>query len=370
MDTPSITTHTLPTCEPATLRLVLDVESFEGNRVATIVDKIRRITNGQAVLSSLSLQARRLELTGPRNALEVLRRAIDSGMLRSELGANVPTVQLTPGPRAVPKGVVTNRRSFVLLVDGDVGRGRRDAAWLGEADVEVCITSRASTALALLRHTALPFDAVVLRHDLPDGDGLGVLDQFPLADRECSVLVVDDHPNAERARKYRVRGAFGYTAPLPTSLQLIGHVHTTVVDSQSWRTCEISCDPDEPPPCYLDPRHGAERLKFILKLTAVECEVAYCMLIGLRDQHIAKRLEKSERTAKRHVGRILSKADIKNRASLWAVLHHDAQGSVPELTRDSPVRPALEPAPMNSPTQPMSPSWPPTPPSSAPMTMR
>jgi hypothetical protein len=53
------------------------------------------------------------------------------------------------------------------------------------------------------------------------------------------------------------------------------------------------------------------------------------VLLGLRDLEIADKLGQSERTAKRYVGKVLEKAGIQNRASLWGVLHQDGIGTMP-----------------------------------------
>jgi hypothetical protein len=60
------------------------------------------------------------------------------------------------------------------------------------------------------------------------------------------------------------------------------------------------------------------------------------VLMGRRDLEIADRLGQSERTAKRYVGKVLGKAGIKNRASLWGVLYRDGLGAMPTAEGERP----------------------------------
>jgi len=240
---------------------------------------------------------------------------------------------------------------LVLLVDGDDGRARSDADVLGRSGIEACVVGSVGAAVLLLQRSALPFDAVVARHHLPEGNALQVLDRVRPEQRRCSVLVIDAKVRPEIARAYRVRGAFRYVPQPEGPLQLISRVHATILDTQAWRQVESpgSADGDEPPRQLVDPEHAALRLQFVCGLTPLEREVASMMLRGLRDLDIADLLDKSERTAKRYVGKVLEKAGIENRASLWGVLHQDALGELVPL--GAPVEtpaPSPEPTPRAS----------------------
>ncbi len=327
-----------PTPQPpanGTLALEPCIETPDGDRVAAIVEAARHATDGAVQLHAFVASPPRLEFLGPMAALNRLRLAIERGELRSQLGVPGPSMEVIPGPPRVATAGVLSQRHLVLIVDGDATRARGAAEALTRANIDACITTRPAAALSLLRNARLPFDAAVVSHALADGrTGVDLLDGISMADRTCSIVVLDAKPTADRQREYRIRGASGYQAYPASELEMIGVVESTIVDNQSWRSCVSPSHKEEPPPCYLDPNHAAVRLQHVFHLSTVEREVALCMLLGLRDQDIAERLKKSERTAKRYVGRVLEKASIENRASLWAVVYYDRKGGVPELSRD------------------------------------
>jgi DNA-binding CsgD family transcriptional regulator len=111
-----------------------------------------------------------------------------------------------------------------------------------------------------------------------------------------------------------------------------------VLDTRAWREVEHPGVEavDEPPRLLVDPEQGADRLAHVCGLSALEREVAAMVLMGRRDLEIADRLGQSERTAKRYVGKVLGKAGIKNRASLWGVLYRDGLGAMPTAEGERP----------------------------------
>ncbi|MEM9460464.1 MAG: response regulator [Myxococcota bacterium] len=322
MDVP-VTSHS----EPATLCLKLDVDQIPGDRVAALVDAVAQTVGNDVELVSYRSTPVRLHLAGPQDALERLKAAtVMHETLRSVLGSCRSEMNLVAGAHAEA------RRRLVLLVDADPSRARTYAEFLDRAEIDVCVVSRGVAAQSLLQRTALPFDAVVLHHRLTDCEGLELLSRLEPDKRRCAVLAIDEQVRSEVAHHYRVLGAFRYISPPEGPLQLIGRVHATINETQAWRGLDTPSQGEEPPRQFLDPQQAANRLRFVCKLSSLERDVAHMLLMGERDLTIAKHLGKSERTAKRHVGRVLEKAGIQNRSSLWAVLYKDgcpdASGSV------------------------------------------
>lgn len=314
MDVP-VTSHS----EPSTLCLKLDVDQIPGDRVAALVDAVAQTVGTEVELVSYRSTPVRLHLAGPQESLERLKAAtVVHETLRSVLGSCRSEMSLVAGGAHAEA-----RRRFVLLVDADPSRARTYTEFLGRADLDVCVVSRGVAAQSLLQRTALPFDAVVLHHRLTDCDGLELLRKLEPDKRRCAVLAIDDQVRPEVAHRYRVLGAFRYICPPEGALQLIGRVHATINETQAWRTLDTPSQVEEPPRQFLDPQQAANRLRFVCKLSSLERDVAHMLLMGERDLTIAKHLGKSERTAKRHVGRVLEKAGIQNRSSLWAVLYKD-----------------------------------------------
>ncbi len=326
MDAPTPPQHT----EPGTLCLALDTDRLPGDRLAALIEAMDQHTSESVKLVSYRLNPVRMEFAGTWAALDGLRTAVERGPLRSVFGTNRPTMQLLRGTPSMARGI--GARRLVLLADFDPARSRRDAECLARADIDTCVVSRAAVAQRLMQRTALPFDAMIVHHRLSDFDGLELLRRLGPEGRHCSITIFADRLDAEQAAEYRKLGAFRYVAAPDGPLQLISRVGATISETLAWRVVEQPgrASMEEPPRVMLDPDQAADRLRFTCGLSPLEREVARMVLLGCRDLDIAKRLRKSERTAKRHVGRVLEKAGIQNRASLWAVLYRDGRSERPE----------------------------------------
>jgi len=320
MDAPTPPLHT----EPGTLCLSLEIDELPGDRLAALLDAIDQVVNEDVTLVSYRARPVRMELGGSWAALDRVRSAIEHEALRSVFGTHRPATQLERGePRRQPPG-----RRLVLLADSDPARMRSHVEQLAREGIDACTVSRASAALRLMRRTALPFEALVMHHRLPDLEGTELLERLDPEHRRCSVLVFDDRVSAELARRYRHLGAYRYVPSPDGALQVIARVRSAIYETLAWRVAEspTPTHPEAPPRLLIDPDQAADRLRYLCGMSSLEREVAWMVLLGHRDLDIAKRLGKSERTAKRHVGRVLEKAGIENRASLWKVLFQDGFG--------------------------------------------
>jgi len=329
--------------EHATLRFSLDVDRIPGDRLAVLIEELLQCAGDDVSVVGLHLEPVALELTGPRPALEALRTKLPSEGLRRVLG----TWRASFGQVSIASRPAARRGRRVLVVDGDLGRARDDVEALARTRIEACAVGSIDAAQVMLQRSGLAFDALVLRHTLADGQGLKLLERVGLTERGCSVLVIDESVRPELANDYRRQGVFRYIGPPAGVAQLVNHVNATMLDTQTWRHT-VSPDreqPDEPPRQLIDPELGANRLQYVCRLSPVEREVALMVLHGMRDLEIADKLGQSERTAKRYVGKVLEKAGIQNRASLWGVLHQDGIGALQLRAPDPSMVPPVPPGP-------------------------
>ena len=343
--------NTTPTHnEHATLRFSLDVDRIPGDRLAVLVEELLQSAGDDVSVVGLHFEPVSLELTGGRPSLEGLRTRLPSEGLRRALGTWKPSF----GQVSIASRPAVRRGRRVLVVDSDPTRAREDAEALARTRIEACAVGTLDAAQVMLQRSGLLFDAVVLRHTLSDGQGLDLLDRVTLPARGCSVLVIDESARPELALAYKQRGAFRYIGPPAGAAQLVSHVNAAMLDTQAWRQVEHPGveQPDEPPRQLFDPELGANRLQHVCRLSQVEREVALMVLLGLRDLEIADKLGQSERTAKRYVGKVLEKAGIQNRASLWSVLHQDGIGALPVRAPEPGVVPTPPPGPSNSAPEP------------------
>ena len=218
----------------------------------------------------------------------------------------------------------------VLLVEDTPQLASAMARTLTVKGCSVSTATSYAEARALIEDQSLRFDAAVLDHRLPDGDARELVSALANREPSCSSLVLTAFGEQKLALDYRSRGAFHYAAKPINSSLLIALVNATIHNSYYWRRMIDGGSPDDeaPPVVVVDFELAAERLRHVAGLSSMETKVAYWMLQGLRDAEIATKVERSERTTKRHVSRVLTKVGVKNRASLWLVLSQDGDGPV------------------------------------------
>ncbi len=223
-----------------------------------------------------------------------------------------------------------NQSAHVLLVEDTVELSKAMARTLERAGLQVVIASHFAEAMRMVTQPGVRFDAAVLDHQLPDGDSREVVSALGSREPSCSALILTAHQDHDLALEYRGRGAFRFAIKPLTGIQLLANVHATMLDTHRWRSAGNSgvSLPKEPPVVIVDVEQAADRLRYIAKLSPTEREVAYWVLQGLRDAQIAELLGRAERTAKRHVGQVLAKAGVQNRASLWALLRTDGVAQI------------------------------------------
>ena len=227
----------------------------------------------------------------------------------------------------------------VLLVEDNPHLLLATTRMLERANLAIIAAKSVAEALGHIERPTLRLDAAVLDHRLPDGQALPLV--RALADRKptCSSLILTGASEHRLAQQYRGHGAFRYVSKPVAGSTLVAHVHATILDSYRWRRAadEPGHEPPEPPVVVVDVEAATDRLCHIFKLSPTERAVAYWLLLGARDAEIARFLGRAERTAKRHVGQILAKASVANRASLWAALRHDSHEHVDYTAPEPPT---------------------------------
>ncbi len=215
--------------------------------------------------------------------------------------------------------------AHVLLVEDSIEVSKAMVRTMERAGLQVLVAANFEEARALIDRPDVRFDAAVLDHQLPDGDSRELVSALAKRKPSCSALILTGHRDHDLALEYRGRGAFRFATKPLGGIQMLANIHATMLDTHRWRGAGLAAQlPKEPPPVVVDVEQAADRLRFIAKLSPTEREVAYWVLQGLRDAQIAELLGRAERTAKRHVGQVLAKANVQNRASLWALLRTDA----------------------------------------------
>jgi len=222
--------------------------------------------------------------------------------------------------------------AHVLLVEDSVEVSKAMVRTLERAGLRVMVAANFEDARGLIDRPNVRFDAAVLDHQLPDGDSRDLVSALATRKPCCSALILTGHRDHDLALEYRGRGAFRFATKPLGGIQLLANIHATMLDTHRWRGAGLAAQlPKEPPPVVVDVEQAADRLRYIAKLSPTEREVAYWVLQGLRDAQIAELLGRAERTAKRHVGQVLAKANVQNRASLWALLRTDADAKIPKV---------------------------------------
>jgi DNA-binding NarL/FixJ family response regulator len=198
----------------------------------------------------------------------------------------------------------------VMLVDDHpVVRQGLSSFLATQADLEV--VAEAGT-LAEARES-LPLakpDLILLDLQLPDGNGLALLDELGALIDRPRVLVLTSFLEGDYVREALRRGAAGYLLKHSGTRALLDGIRAALrgelpLDSGAVR---LLATPPEDPLAALTPR---------------EREVLTMLAEGLTNRGIGERLSVSEKTVKSHLSRVFDKLAVRDRtqAALWAKDH-------------------------------------------------
>jgi len=197
---------------------------------------------------------------------------------------------------------VTRSPIRVLLVDDHpmVREGLRSML-TGDG---VLVVAEAGTGAEAVRLTAEQRpDVVLLDLELPDMDGLGVLDRIRQMDASVPVLVITMHDEAALVRRALQAGASGYVLKGVGRRELLASIQAvtdgaSVLDPALLRAALDTDDAERP--------SGAP-------LSRVELDLLRLIAAGRTNPQIAVELRWSQATVKKYVQRVLEKLGVADR---------------------------------------------------------
>jgi DNA-binding NarL/FixJ family response regulator len=215
----------------------------------------------------------------------------------------------------------TRRPVRLLIVDDHpvVRDGVR--SMLSTDEVEV-VGEAGSGAEALERAAETTPDVVLLDMNLPDIDGLVVLQRLKTAAPQIAVLVFSMHDDATLVRRAVDAGAAGYVLKGASRQELLSSVRAvcegeSVLDSTLLQAILADAAADAAR-ATKSPVSADET-----NLTPIELEVLRLVASGLTNREISDRLHWSVSTAKKYVQRILKKLHVSDRTqAAVAALRH------------------------------------------------
>lgn len=224
----------------------------------------------------------------------------------------------------------------LLVESGQQTRALHQQA-LERAGLQVTIATTLAEAYAVLREPDVGFDVVVTRHKVGGEVAVPLIQEVHQRGLCSSVVLSTAHTEAT-AREYRLAGAFEFVTMPRAMLRVVQAVLSTLDNTHRWRGCARGpAQFPEPVAVAVDIEAATDRLAYIAKLSPAERAVAYWVLQGYRDGQVAQRLDRAERTIKRHMCELLRKAGVQNRASLWALLHRDSTPRIPYRNPAGPL---------------------------------
>jgi DNA-binding NarL/FixJ family response regulator len=170
---------------------------------------------------------------------------------------------------------------------------------------------------AIRQYAKLQPDVVVMDVRMPTMDGIEATRRLTAADPPARVLILTTFDLDEYVYEALRAGASGFLLKdrppeeLVAAVRVVAAGEALLAPSVTRRLIEeFARRPDPPPaPAAMD------------DLTEREREVLVCMARGLSNREIARELLVAETTVKTHVGRVLQKLDLRDRAQAVVVAY-------------------------------------------------
>lgn len=205
----------------------------------------------------------------------------------------------------------------ILIID-DHSMIREGIRQLLELDGDIKVVGEAGDgkeAIQLIQQT--PHDVVLLDINMPNVNGLQVLEQIKQKKIETKVLILTIHNEIEYLLKAVDIGVDGYvlkdseSAVLKTAINAVYHGETFI-------------QPSLTPLLKENIERNARKLEVDDSLTRRELQVLELLAEGLYNKEIAEKLFISEKTVKNHVSSIFKKIGVSDRtqAAVYAIKHN------------------------------------------------
>ena len=214
----------------------------------------------------------------------------------------------------------------VLLVD-DHAAFRQPLAFMLNREPDVTVVGQAGT-IGEARTLLQDADVAVIDLDLPDGNGIDLIREFRMTNRQGRVLVLTGSGVREEQALAIEAGAAGVmhkSIAFPAIIEAVQHLGAGAELMSPAETLEL---------LRLANRHRERNREAQLalgRLTPREGEVLQSLAEGLSDKEIAERLHISAQTVRTHMVNILSKLEVTRRAEAAAYLarHTGTPGDQP-----------------------------------------
>lgn len=205
----------------------------------------------------------------------------------------------------------------ILIID-DHSMIREGIRQLLELDGDIKVVGEAGDgkeAIQLIQQT--PHDVVLLDINMPNVNGLQVLEQIKQKKIETKVLILTIHNEIEYLLKAVDIGVDGYvlkdseSAVLKTAINAVYHGETFI-------------QPSLTPLLKENIERNTRKLEVDDSLTRRELQVLELLAEGLYNKEIAEKLFISEKTVKNHVSSIFKKIGVSDRtqAAVYAIKHN------------------------------------------------
>ena len=185
-----------------------------------------------------------------------------------------------------------------------------------EADIEV-VGEAIDGEDAVRRYATLQPDVVVMDVRMPTMDGIEATRQLTAGPSPARVLILTTFDLDEYVYRALRAGASGFLLKdrppeeLVAAVRVVAAGEALLAPSVTRRLIEeFARRPDPPPPPAA-----------MNDLTEREREVLVCMARGMSNREIARELFVAETTVKTHVGRVLQKLDLRDRAQAVVVAY-------------------------------------------------
>lgn len=205
----------------------------------------------------------------------------------------------------------------ILIID-DHSMIREGIRQLLELDGDIKVVGEAGDgkeAIQLIQQT--PHDVILLDINMPNINGLQVLEQLKQKKIETKVLILTIHNEIEYLLKAVDIGVDGYvlkdseSSVLKTAINAVFHGETFI-------------QPSLTPLLKESVEKSTKKLDIDDSLTRRELQVLELLAEGLYNKEIAERLFISEKTVKNHVSSIFKKIGVSDRtqAAVYAIKHN------------------------------------------------